>query len=1151
MEYYVDLELIRDVLHKLALKHWARFEYSREQEELDASVFHGRIALGLCHVEHPRRSEILNSLGMFLYTRFEQYGGIEDLEEAIQHHRAALRLLPEDHHDRPMFLILLAASLQSQFEQRGQSANLDEAIEHQRAALQLCPVGHPNRSMSLNCLASSLQARFEQHGLTTDLDEAIELNRAALQLRPDGHPNRSTSLINLAAALATRFSQNGRAADLDEAIEHNRIALQLLPDSHPNRSKSLNNLGDSLRTRFAQYGRAADLDEAIELNHAALQLCPEGNPDRSMSLHNLATSLQDRFEQHGQTADLDDAIEHHRAALHLRPDGHPDRSASLNNLAVCLQIRFEQLGRTTDLDEAIKHHRAALQLRPASHPYRAMSLNNLAASLVIQYEQHGRPTDLDEAIELNRFALQIQPDSHPDRSTSLFTLAASLQIRFEQTGQVADLDEAIEHNRSALQLLPDSHANHLDEAIKYHRLALQLRPTGHPDRSMSLTNLAASLQVRSEQHGQTNDLDEAIDLHHAALQLRPDGHPNRSISLNNLATSLKMRFDQLGRTADLDGAIEMIREALQLRPDGHPDRSTSLASLAISLFSQFKKSGSLDDFEECMQLFGCAAEHKFSSSVVRIEVARRWADLARSHAHHTTSRAYKVAMLLLQRSLVVSPTLHTQHDFLTGKGDYRTLTLEAVAYAIHRNRLEEAIELLEQGRGILWSQMRGLRTPLDRLVETNRELADKFRNVSRQLEKLATSTSALQSDPSLGRDGSSTLDVHRERLLFEEKLKVKKQLSNEQEEIINEIRRIPKFESFLTATPFKELQRSASEGPVIVVNHSKYRSDALIILSREVQPVICVPLDGEFYKDSIELYVELLETRQRFTANSPEYDKKLVEALEMLWDRVVSKVVEKLKELGIAEGSRIWWCPTSVLSALPFHAAGPFKDTDGTTEYLLDKYVSSYTPTLGALVNAQSGGDGGELTVLVIGDTSLKSAKQEIRNIRNCGISTRLLVSKKISHEAVIKALSGSTWVHFVCHGTLDPKPFNYSFKLTDHGLTLLDIVRGHIPNAEFAFLSACHTAEQSFLVAHDEVLHLAAAMQFSGFRSVIGSMWELLDEDGPFFAKTVYEYMQNCNEGEAKYKRAAAGLREAAIGLKARDGIQTERWVNLIHIGA
>ncbi|OJA08219.1 hypothetical protein AZE42_13630 [Rhizopogon vesiculosus] len=65
---------------------------------------------------------------------------------------------------------------------------------------------------------------------------------------------------------------------------------------------------------------------------------------------------------------------------------------------------------------------------------------------------------------------------------------------------------------------------------------------------------------------------------------------------------------------------------------------------------------------------------------------------------------------------------------------------------------------------------------------------------------------------------------------------------------------------------------------------------------------------------------------------------------------------------------------------------------------------------------------------------------------------------------------------------------------MSDGPVTITDIIglqRPRLQNPEFAFLSACHTT-----VGHasspDEAIHLAAAMQFSGFRSVIGSMWEI-----------------------------------------------------------
>ncbi|EJD07721.1 TPR-like protein [Fomitiporia mediterranea MF3/22] len=1086
MEYSVNLDLIRNSLRKLAFENFQYFQRSREMGQIDAAIFYIRITLGLCPQKHPDRSETLDDLGMFLHARFEQYGRIQDLEETIEQMRAALGLRPD---------------------------------------------GHPKRYATLNNLAHSLRTRFERYARTADLDEAVELRRAALELCPHGHPYRFASLHGLAASLGTRFGQYGRPADLDEAIKHSRATLALCPSGHPVRISSLTNLGLSLQILFERHGHIADLNEAIERHRAALALFPNSHPDRSLPLNNLALSLQIRFRQLGRTADLDEAIRHQRTALELCPTGHHKRPASLNNLANSLGIRFQFDGRTADLDEAIECHRAAMELLRDGHADCPASLNNLADCLRTRFEQYGQIADLDEAIEHLRVALQLFPNSHPDRSLPLNNLAVSLGIRFGQQGQTADLDEAIEHFRAALDL----------------------RPKGNHNRSSSLNNLALSLQVRFGENGQTGGLDEAVEYHRAALGLCPDGHPNRSSSLANLANSLTTRFERHGRTTDLDEAIALHRAALKLRPEGHPDHSGSLRNFALLLYSQFKTFGLMDNFDDCMQLLEDATMYKFSSLVIRLEAASQWATLAQLHAHHTVSRAYKMALQLLQRALIISPTLHAQHDFLKRKNPYshhRTFTRDAVANAVKENNLEEAIEILEQGRGLLWSQMRGFRMPLDLLAETNRELADRFRNVSNRLEGLVTSSTGLQPESTAAGIGSSVLDIYRERKMSEERLRLKRQLSNEQEEIITEIRGIPGFKDFLTATPFKILQGGgASEGPIIVVNHSRFRSDALIMLARGDLPVVCVPLDGEFYEDSIELYTKLLKTRQRCTASSSEYDEVLREAMKMLWDRAVSKVVNKLEELGITEGVRLWWCPTSVLSALPFHSAGPFNDADGTTKYLLDKYVSSYTPTLGTLINARLDGHGGEPNALIVGDTSLPSAKDEIRKIKNCGIMTRLL-SSNASHDALIKELRKTTWVHFVCHGGLDPKPFNSSFKVSDRGLTWLDIIQANLPSAEFAFLSACHTAEQPHDGTHDEVLHLAAAMQFSGFRSVIGSMWELLDVDGPFFAKTVYEYMSDCDEGEAMHKRAAAGLRKAAVELKERPGIQTERWVNLIHIG-
>ncbi|EJD07522.1 uncharacterized protein FOMMEDRAFT_164473 [Fomitiporia mediterranea MF3/22] len=992
------------------------------------------------------------------------------------------------HHD-------LALEHWERFEQSGEREELEKSINHERAALRLRPEGDPDH-----------------------LEESIDLDRAALELRSEGHPDRSDSLQNLAESL-----------HVEEAIKLDRAALELRPEGHPDRFMSLSNLAASLFSRYERHGRPEDLEEFIKLQQAPLNLHAKDRPEHSMSLGNLATSLWTLYKQHGRKEDLEKAIELGWATLELRHEANADRSMSLTSLASFLCTRYQQYGKTKDLEEAIELQRAALELCPEDHPNYSMSLSNLAEGLRTRYNQHRRSEDIEEAIELHRAALKFLPEGHPNRSMFISNLAYSLRTRYIQHQRTEDLEEAIELNRAALELRPD----------------------GHPLRYASLNNLATSLNIRYKLHGKAEDFEKSIELKRLALELQPEGHPERSLSVINLASALRTRYQQNGRIEDLEESIKLNRAALKLRPEGHPDRTKTLRILADSLYARIKKLRNMADFEECMELLGLAATHKFSGSFDRLLAARHWAALARFHEHDTTYSAYKETISILQHALTVNPTLQAQHDFLLRSSESRTLAMDAASYAVEENQLEQAMEIFEQGRGLLWSQLRGFRTPLDKLAETNKELADGFRDVSGRLENLATSHESIISGLTTDANGSVNLSIQTGQKSFDKLLKLKRQLSDEQEVILREIRRVPGFESFLEATPFKTLQQAALEGPVIVINHSTYRSDALIVLSRDDPLVACVPLDDEFYEDSTDLCNELVESRQKFGADSPKYDEKLREAMEMLWDRVLTDVVDKLTELGVAKGSRIWWCPTSVLSALPFHAAGPFEDEHGTVKYLLDDYVSSYTPTLGALANARLGGNEDDPTVLVIGDTSLRSAKQEISNIRNCGMSTKLLVGKNATHDGVIKAVRKATWVHFVCHGSLDPKPFGSSFNLSDRGLTMLDVVQSSLPNAEFAFLSACHTAEQHRDSAHDEVLHLAAAMQFSGFRSVIGSMWELLDTDGPAFARTVYEYINDCEEGEAKYKRAAGGLRKASLALKARDGIQAERWVNLVHIGA
>jgi CHAT domain-containing protein len=196
-------------------------------------------------------------------------------------------------------------------------------------------------------------------------------------------------------------------------------------------------------------------------------------------------------------------------------------------------------------------------------------------------------------------------------------------------------------------------------------------------------------------------------------------------------------------------------------------------------------------------------------------------------------------------------------------------------------------------------------------------------------------------------------------------------------------------------------------------------------------------------------------------------------------------------------------------------------------------------------------------SLLIVGqpDESLPGVDSETHSIESligCGSVTRI-ASEAATPENVIARLPTHPWVHFACHGVLQPgRPFESSFLLQRNThLTLLRIAKSHLPIAELAFLAACHTAELAEDGTPDEVLHLTAAMQFSGFRSVIGTMWAMVDEDGQDLSEHFYSKMFAAGAQVSSYEQSARALKHATQKLRTEKSISLERWVNFVHYGA
>ncbi|KAH9962742.1 CHAT domain-containing protein [Lactifluus volemus] len=470
-------------------------------------------------------------------------------------------------------------------------------------------------------------------------------------------------------------------------------------------------------------------------------------------------------------------------------------------------------------------------------------------------------------------------------------------------------------------------------------------------------------------------------------------------------------------------------------------------------------------------------------------------------------------------------------------------------------QLNRAIEALERGRALLWSEMRSFRTSTDRLAAVDLALAEEFVAINSKLEQVTTSIVpyGITQREGSGGEGSGRLDP------FGPLVEKRQKLVDDRVKLISRIRALPDLDNFLKPPLFDTLRSAALRGPVIIINHCKrFRSDILILFY--ASPLSHITTTDDFHDRALQLGDRLVKDRKKYSLESKQYQKALRSVLKDLYELVGRSVVEEFRKMKIEEQSRVWWCPTSVFCHLPLHAMGPIPSDDGVKRYFSDLYISSYTPTLSALIESRksAGSLGGQSSskpsiLLVAQPESLRYAIPEIWTIQRLDATVTSLISKTATPRSVVESLRNHQFSHFVCHGNLERgKPLDASLRLYGgEPLTLLDIVRSRLPSAEFAFLSACHTAELTEESIDDEALHLTAAMQYCGFRSVVGTMWAMIDQGGQTLIQDFYKILLSSDEpGVPYHERSARALRDAVRNLR-REGASLERWVNYVHYGA
>ena len=280
---------------------------------------------------------------------------------------------------------------------------------------------------------------------------------------------------------------------------------------------------------------------------------------------------------------------------------------------------------------------------------------------------------------------------------------------------------------------------------------------------------------------------------------------------------------------------------------------------------------------------------------------------------------------------------------------------------------------------------------------------------------------------------------------------------------------------------------------------------------------------------------------------------------------------------------------------MPVHAAS------STSTSVSDFFISSYTPTLDALLSARARPVPATTKVLAAiqpspgkGWSSLPNTKAELKAVREIVPPEHLLSLSPTGGDddangeleglyttssAILSRFHDASVFHLACHGDqLPSNPLQSGFIMKDgERLTVEMLMRvgadtgtGGVAGG-VALLSACHTAANDS-ERPDESINLAAVMLFVGFRSVLATMWcvkqcycgvvfnfvramadpflrPMGDPDGPVITRAIYKTLFGEAEKDLRRFCLARALDDVVRHLKKT--IPSERWATFIHIGA
>jgi tetratricopeptide (TPR) repeat protein len=656
-------------------------------------------------------------------------------------------------------------------------------------------------------------------------------------------------------------------------------------------------------------------------------------------------------------------------------------------------------------------------------------------------------------------------------------------------------------NRLGDRYLRTESEDDINEAIEYAREALEL----DPENSSRLYNVAIKLGDRFTRMNNLKDVNEAIELERKALKIIPLDHPERVDYLNVLGNQLADRFHHKRDLIDLEEAIDIAEECLELMSENHPHRAARLNGLAGRYLDLYNAKGDESYLTKSITKYRLALNQELSDTEDRIEAGQ-----AIISNCSNIQQVYDAAITAvgLVPNLVSWSHENSDRQFVLGRAVGLASDAAAAALRVGESAMT-ALKLLEQGRGIIASSLQDMRSDVADLEKHYPELAEKYRNLQTELDRGKTATAVSKgSEISINRRHAAAKDFT---------------------ELTAEIRQLPGYETFMLPPSDDEIYKASERGPIVVINVSRLRCDALVVSDSRIQALALsgLTLEELKYQMSVRSFAD-------------------PQTLEWLWDTIASPVLDVL---GITETPlldkwpRVWWIPTGALVQMPLHAAGyhglQFSNS------VLDRVLSSYGSSIRNIIRGRrdaiptSTSDQALLVAMehTPGHDSLPFAMGEIDLVSETIRSMKLRpIVPEQSKQDVTRYLPECRIFHFAGHGLVHTDDPSRSCLLLEDwetdSLKVSDLFDMNFQKGApfLAYLSACGTGQTKDETSFDENINLIGACQIAGFRHVIGTLWSVQDDISVRMASMTY---QELNDSGMSDESICRGLHKATCELR------------------